>query len=83
MAYTPATLSKVAAGLGSGGGNVWIYTTTDALATVSGASYFSDGIARGMKVDDVVLAVISHVLKAGCVASVSSTAATYAVGAIT
>ena len=83
MAYTTATLSKTSSGLGSGGYTVWTYHTSDSLATISGASYFSDGIAKGMKVGDVVLAVISNVLKAGSITSVTSTAATFTVGAIT
>lgn len=83
MAYTTATLSKTSSGIGSGGVNIWTYSTTDALATVVGASYFSDGIAKGMKVGDVVLLLISNILKAGSITSVSATAATFTVGAIT
>ena len=83
MAYTTATLNKVSAGIGSGGVNIWTYSTADALATVVGASYFSDGIAKGMKLGDVVLLTVSNILKAGAVTAVSATAATFTVGAIT
>lgn len=83
MAYTPDTLMKVAQGVGSGGRSVWVYTTADSLATIAGAAYFSDGVAKGMKVGDPVLAVISNILKAGSVTALTTTAATFTVGAIT
>lgn len=34
--------------------NEWWYRTTDAIATVRGAGYFSDGVKRGMKLGDLV-----------------------------
>lgn len=38
-----------------GGGNaVWSYASTDALATVDGAGYITNGGALGMKVGDIV-----------------------------
>ena len=37
-----------------GGGSIWRYASTDPIATVEGAGYFSDGGQRGMKLDDIV-----------------------------
>lgn len=34
---------------------IWVYSDADAVSTVVGADYFSDGDALGMKVGDVVL----------------------------
>jgi hypothetical protein len=33
---------------------IWSYQSGDARTTVEGASYFSDGVSRGMKVGDIV-----------------------------
>lgn len=38
----------------SGGGNIWGYMSSDPVATVVGASYFTDGGNRGMKLGDIV-----------------------------
>lgn len=35
--------------------NLWTYSSTDATATVDGASYITNGGALGMKVGDIVL----------------------------
>jgi hypothetical protein len=40
-----------------GGGSVWLYKSTDDDATVNGASYFSNGVALGMKAGDIVLVI--------------------------
>lgn len=68
----------------SGSANVWIYKSTDDDATVNGASYFSDGVALGMKVGDLVLVIDTTTPKGSFhyVASVSATAATTAFGAV-
>lgn len=34
--------------------NLWAYVSADAAATVAGASYFSNGVALGMKLNDLV-----------------------------
>jgi len=39
---------------GDAGPGLWSYKSTDAIATVCGSSYVSDGHSRGMKVGDVV-----------------------------
>jgi hypothetical protein len=79
MAYSGANLSLVSKGPIAGAGKVWNYTSTDAAATVAGASYFSDGVKRGMKVGDVVHVTDSDTgptLTIHTVASVSGDAAT-------
>lgn len=39
---------------GDGGIRTWSYKSTDAIATVCGSSYVSDGYVRGMRVGDIV-----------------------------
>lgn len=59
----------------------WDYTTvSDADATIVGASYFSDGAKRGMKVGDLVevVATTGPKYKRYQVASLSGNAATVA-----
>lgn len=53
MAYTSNTLSLVVATI-EGARKWWNYETADALATVKGSNYFTDGLNRGMAVDDLV-----------------------------
>lgn len=38
-----------------GGNSVWLYVDGDDDATVNGAGYFTNGVALGMKVGDIVL----------------------------
>jgi hypothetical protein len=63
MAYDSTSLALHSAQIGRShstggqyyGGNVWWYkSTADAVATVAGTSYFSDGHKRGMRKYDVV-----------------------------
>lgn len=63
MAYDSTNLELKVALIGRGnstaqptyGGNVWMYkSTADAVATVVGSSYFSDGHKRGMRKWDQV-----------------------------
>lgn len=56
MAYGTAGLKCVVAGVGSGPA-VWVYSSVDANGVVSGAAYFTDGIARGLRVGDVMFVV--------------------------
>lgn len=44
--------------------NLWTYNSTDTLATVQGADYFSDASDRGMALYDIVLVSTAGVLKA-------------------
>jgi hypothetical protein len=62
MAYASSNLTLKVAQIGRGhstsvppfGGNTWAYVSSDALATVNGSSYFSDGYRRGMRKYDTV-----------------------------
>jgi len=84
MAYaTTNPPSLVAQRIGDGPA-VWIYSSADVDSTVNGASYFSDGIALGMRVGDIVLVVDTTTPKVSYhgVASVTATAATTAFGAV-
>lgn len=58
MGYSNAGLRCLVPRMG-GGPALWHYTTTDAHGTVTGASYFSDGVTFGMKVGDPVIVVDS------------------------
>jgi len=80
MAYTPATLSLQYALIEGGAPKKWIYVTTDGDGTITGASYVSDGVTRGMAVGDLVDAVnlTGPKYKRYQVASVSGNAATLA-----
>lgn len=56
MAYsTSAPPAKIAGTIG--GNSLWIYSSADADSTVTGASYFTNGFALGMKVGDPVIVV--------------------------
>jgi hypothetical protein len=56
MSYATAGLKLLVSGL-TGGPNVWYYTSADAHGAVDATDYFSDGLERGMKAEDVVLVV--------------------------
>lgn len=56
MAYTTATMRQVVQGIGSAP-SLWMYSNTDAHATVAGAAYFSNGADLGLKANDVVIVV--------------------------
>lgn len=56
MAYTSNTFSQLV-GTIEGGFDVYVYTTSDSLATVKGAGYFSDAGNRGVEVGDIVLVI--------------------------
>jgi len=51
MAYAASGLTRLA---GASGGNLWWYSTTDAIATVNSAGYFNDA-ANMLKVRDVII----------------------------
>lgn len=49
---------EAGSGTGAYGGlNIWLYKSQDAIATVQGAAYFSDGIQRGMMIYDLVYVI--------------------------
>jgi len=63
MAYSTANPpNKLVSGSldGAGGPTVWTYVSADAIGTVKGASYFSNGDALGMKVGDFILVFDSN-----------------------
>jgi len=86
MAYSPlnspiVTFSpsqNIAQSNGTSGKQVWQYDSADALATVQGSAYFSNGVELGMRVGDIVDVSVSGVLKTPrqYVSAVSATAAT-------
>jgi len=80
VAYTPDTLSLVVAGIEGRAPNAWTYSSADGDATIVGASYFSDGASKGMKVGDLVDAInpTGPKYKKYQVASLSGAAATVA-----
>jgi uncharacterized membrane protein len=53
MSYSGALLDKIEDNVG-GQVQEWWYRTTDSIATVQGAGYFSDGVKRGMKLGALV-----------------------------
>lgn len=56
MAYTSKDLNLIQANVGAAGGSVWNYVEpATALATIIAAGYISDGLDKGMKVNDQVL----------------------------
>jgi hypothetical protein len=61
------------------GGNIWYYSSTDAVATVVGAAYFSNGVDLGMELGDIVYVVetdnASPYLLTICSVSVASSTA--------
>lgn len=55
MTYDGSKLSLVVSNIGGANGpNKWLYLTGDNNATLTGASFFSDGWKRGMRVGDLV-----------------------------
>jgi hypothetical protein len=82
MAYVPDNLAMVTNPVGGSLPRVFLYlnATPDADATVVGASYFSDGVTKGMRVGDLVDAINvgTAKYKRYQVASVSGAAATVA-----
>jgi len=56
MAYTPATLDCIVPRMGDGPA-LWVYSNTDAHTDVDAAGYFSDGLARGMALNDIMIVI--------------------------
>lgn len=63
-----------------GGGAIWSYISADARATVVGSGYFSNGRALGMKLGDVVNAVVDTT---GVLTVASVTTVNASTGAVT
>lgn len=85
---TALTGTGTAAAHSAQGGAVWAYVSTDAVNTVTGADYFSDGKDLGMHPGDFVLggyhstAGSSVEVYLGIVTIVSSTGATIRAGTL-
>lgn len=54
MAYSTSNPPRLIAQGFAGGPGLWQYASTDAIATVAGSSYFSNGDDLGMKKYDMV-----------------------------
>ncbi len=88
MAYTKANLRKiVAGGIGdsSGGGDIFLYTTADAVATVVAQGYITDPIDQGMSVNDLVIVIDTNtplvsITRVKTVSAVAATGALLATG---
>lgn len=63
---------------GNSGGNIWLYNSADVIATVEGATYFTNGLDLGMLPSDLVYIVDSTTPHAylTTVATVTATGAT-------
>lgn len=59
MAYATGNLNVIASTLGGAAPRMWLYynATPDSDATIVTAAYVSDGVAKGMKLGDIVDAV--------------------------
>jgi len=55
MAYVTKDFNLVAPNVGGEGGSVWSYFSADAAATIIAAGYISDGLDKGVKVNDLVV----------------------------
>lgn len=55
MAYVTTNQPAMLKDRIGGGGAVWDYSSADPIATVTGASYITDGKALGMKVGDTLM----------------------------
>ena len=82
MAYSTNGLIRL--GGDNNGHSTWQYSSADVDDTVNGASYFSDGVARGMKSGDAVIVIDTTTPKASLcyVSTVGATAVTTSFGAV-
>lgn len=91
MTYsTSSPPSKLVSGTldGTAGPAIWVYKSADAIATVYGAGYFTNGSALGLKVGDLMFVYDSNTptvsmawvktVTAGGAASLSATVTTLA-----
>lgn len=85
MAYSTSSPPRLMVpAMNAQGPQVWAYSSADTDDTVNGASYFSNGVALGMNVGDLVIVYDTATPKVSMcyVASLSSTAATTAFCAV-
>lgn len=57
MVYATTNKPRLFATLPGGGGNVWLYKSTDVHTDVDATDYFTDGYACGMRVNDLLFAI--------------------------
>ena len=69
MAYAASGLTRLA---GASNGNLWWYSTTDAIATVNSAGYFNDA-ANMLAVRDVIIVSDTNVPTTSFVSVLSNT----------
>lgn len=55
MAYSTSNPPRLLVPQFTGAGSIWAYRSTDPIATVDGANYFTNAAALGMKAGDMVL----------------------------
>lgn len=69
----------------AGAGQQWRYDSADAIATVIGAGYFSDGAVRGMLVGDIVEVndTVNALVSSARVAAINGNAVNLGAGAVT
>lgn len=77
MGYSANGLHLMKGSVGAGP-QIWIYTSADAHGDVDAAGYFSDGVRRGMRAEDIVFVIdtATPTLTMHTVLSVSGDAAT-------
>lgn len=74
MSYSTTNVpALIMQSLGGRGPNIWAYKSSDAVATVCGSSYVSNGFALGMKVGDIVT-VLNTASTLGSICYVSNVA---------
>jgi hypothetical protein len=56
MAYVDSALQKITNGIGGQANNFFIYSTSDAIATVNTANYFLGGVSR-LAAGDAILVI--------------------------
>ena len=75
MAYVSNDLNCMVPRVGDGGVALWTYrSAADAVGTIVGAGYVSDGVAKGIKVNDVVIVVDDEAAVDLCIVTVVSSA---------
>jgi hypothetical protein len=57
MSYSTSNPPRLLAQAIGGGGNLWIYQSTDVSTDVDAAGYFTNGDALGLKVGDVMFVI--------------------------
>lgn len=83
MAYASNSLRKILQGGidNSQAGNLWMYTSADAVATVVAQDYITNPVDMGMAVNDIVI-IIDTVTPLISIARVKTVSAVAATGAL-